>query len=69
MLHIALLHCSKLFIINKKYYYFSLNLQSLTTDFISHHNASLAQCNKAMCIKVQHDMSVSCLNACALWRS
>src|SRR4029434_6237973 len=29
---------------------------------------SLEQCNKAMCNKVQHDMSVSCLDAFALWR-
>src|SRR4029434_404114 len=46
MLHIALLHCSKLFIINNKYNYFSLNLQSaLTTDFINHHNVLLCRLN------------------------
>ena len=34
MLHIALLHCSKHFIINNKYNYFSLNPQSaLITDY------------------------------------
>ena len=42
LLHIALLPCSKLFIISTKYNYFSLNLQSvLTTDFINHHNVLL----------------------------
>src|SRR4029434_9170821 len=46
MLHIALLHCSKLVIINKKYNYLSLNLQSaLTTDFINHHNVLLCRLN------------------------
>jgi len=46
MLHIALLHCSKLFIINTKYNYVSLNLQSaLTTDFINHHNVLLCRLN------------------------
>src|SRR4029434_1021915 len=45
MLHIALLHCSKLFIINN-IFYFSLNLQSaLTTDFINHHNVFLCRLN------------------------
>src|SRR4029434_1714686 len=44
--HIAMLHCSKLFIINTKYNYFSLNLQSaLTTDFINHHNVLLCRLN------------------------
>src|SRR4029434_352789 len=44
MLHIALLHCSKLVIINTEYNYFSLNLQStLTTDFINHHNVLLCR--------------------------
>ena len=46
MLHIALLHCSKLFIINTKYNIFSLNLQfALTTDFINHHNVLLCRLN------------------------
>src|SRR4029434_10194032 len=46
MLHIALLHCSKLFIINNKYNYFPLNLQSaLTTDFINHHSVLLCRLN------------------------
>src|SRR4029434_6721278 len=44
--NIALLHCSKLFIINNKSNYFSLNLQSaLTTDFINHHNVLLCRLN------------------------
>src|SRR4029434_2631371 len=44
--HIALLHSSKLFIINNKYNYFPLNLQSaLTTDFINHHNVLLFRLN------------------------
>ena len=46
LLHIALLPCSKLFIISTKYNYFSLNLQSaLTTDFINHHNVLLCRLN------------------------
>src|SRR4029434_5892666 len=46
MLHIALLHCSKLVIISTEYNYFSLNLQSaLTTDFINHHNVLLCRLN------------------------
>ena len=53
MLHIALLHCSKLFIINNKYNYFSLNLQSaLTTDFINHHNVLLCRLNVGYAAKL-----------------
>src|SRR4029434_6732304 len=53
MLHIALLHCSKLVIINNKYNYFSLNLQSvLTTDFINHHNALLCRLNVGYAAKL-----------------
>src|SRR4029434_5783191 len=48
MLRIALLHCSKPFIINTKYNFFSLNLQSaLTTDFIYLHNVLL--CRLSVC--------------------
>ena len=54
MLHIALLHCSKLFIINNKYNYFSLNLQSaLTTDFINHHNVLLCRLNVGYAAKLK----------------
>src|SRR4029434_10280482 len=46
--HVALcftLHCCTV-IINTKYNYFSLNLQSaLTTDFINHHNVLLCRLN------------------------
>src|SRR4029434_8190836 len=53
MLHIALLHCSKLFIINNKYNYFSFNLQSaLTTDFINHHNVLLCRLNVGYAAKL-----------------
>src|SRR4029434_6533257 len=53
MLHIALLHCSKLFIINNIYNYFSLNLQSaLTTDFINHHNVLLCRFNVGYAAKL-----------------
>src|SRR4029434_9772083 len=51
--HVALLHCSKLFIINNKYNYFSLNLQSaLTTDFINHHNVLLCRLNVGYAAKL-----------------
>src|SRR4029434_437467 len=62
MLHIALLHCSKLFIINNKYNYFPLlsitniiiNLQSaLTTDFINHHNVLLCRLNVVYAAKLK----------------
>src|SRR4029434_3097313 len=53
MLHIALLHCSKLFIINNTYNYFSLNLPSaLTTDFINHHNVLLCRLNVGYAAKL-----------------
>src|SRR4029434_3322777 len=53
MLHIALLHCSKLVIINNKYNNFSLNLQSaLTTDFINHHNVLLCRLNLGYAAKL-----------------
>src|SRR4029434_1228083 len=53
MLHIALLHCSKLFMINNKYNYFSLNLQSaLTTDFINNHNVLLCRLNVGYAAKL-----------------
>src|SRR4029434_248138 len=51
--HFALLHCSKLFIVNNKYNYFSLNLQSaLTTDFINHHNVLLCRLNVGYAAKL-----------------
>ena len=53
LLHIALLPCSKLFIISTKYNYFSLNLQSaLTTDFINHHNVLLCRLNVGYAAKL-----------------
>src|SRR4029434_10862083 len=53
MLHIALLYCSKLFIINNRYNYFSLNLKSaLTTDFINHHNVLLCRLNVGYAAKL-----------------
>src|SRR4029434_5939621 len=43
----------QLFIINNKYNYFSLNLQSaLTTDFINHHNVLLCRLNVGYAAKL-----------------